>query len=114
MNMSAVIAGLNDALRRAIPIGTPGNKIVMSRALASIPADTLVHVWNAVRGFDDFNADNDPHGEHDCATLDVNGAPEQVMFKIDYYDKALEFGSENPADPNVTTRVLTLMLVSDY
>jgi hypothetical protein len=31
-----------------------------------------------------------------------------------YYDTALEFGSENPADASVTRRVLTIMLPEDY
>ena len=33
---------------------------------------------------------------------------------MDYYDKELEAGSEDPADPEKTTRVLTLMLAEDW
>jgi hypothetical protein len=36
-----------------------------------------------------------------------------IRFTIDYYDRALEWGSENPADPSVTTRVMTIMLPGD-
>lgn len=36
-----------------------------------------------------------------------------VFFKIDYYDLALDYGSENPADASITTRVLTIMLRED-
>lgn len=36
-----------------------------------------------------------------------------VYFKIDTYDLALEYGSEDPADARVTTRVLTIMLAQD-
>ncbi|WP_174297426.1 DUF3768 domain-containing protein [Sphingomonas bacterium] len=36
-----------------------------------------------------------------------------VYFKIDAYDLALEYGSEDPADASVTTRVLTIMLAQD-
>ena len=54
------------------------------------------------------------HGtiEHDLGTFDIDG--ERIMFKIDYHDKTMEFGSEDPSDPAVTTRVLTIMLASDY
>jgi hypothetical protein len=37
------------------------------------------------------------------------------MFKVDYYDrKSMDCGSEDPADPSMTTRVLTIMYASDY
>ena len=39
---------------------------------------------------------------------------ERLMWKIDYYDKDIRNGSEDPADPAVTTRILTLMLSSEY
>jgi hypothetical protein len=29
----------------------------------------------------------------------------KIFFKIDYYDKNLEWGSEYPSDPEKTTRV---------
>jgi hypothetical protein len=35
-------------------------------------------------------------------------------MKIDYYDAAMEFGSEDPADASVTTRVMTILLPEDY
>jgi hypothetical protein len=37
-----------------------------------------------------------------------------ILFKIDYYDVNLEFGSPDAADPAVTKRVITLMLAEEY
>ena len=65
-----------------------------------------------VATFDDFSADNDPHGEHDFGSFDLAG--DKFFWKIDYYDPTLEFGSDDPADPSKTTRVLTLMLAAEY
>lgn len=36
------------------------------------------------------------------------------LFKIDYYDASMEFGSEDPADLSKKTRVLTIMLAEDW
>jgi len=37
-----------------------------------------------------------------------------MFWKIDYYDRSLEYGSNDPADPSQTVRVLTIMLASEY
>ncbi|WP_042467047.1 DUF3768 domain-containing protein, partial [Sphingomonas sp. FUKUSWIS1] len=36
-----------------------------------------------------------------------------VYFKIDYYDAAFQYGSEDPADASITQRVLTIMVRED-
>jgi hypothetical protein len=36
------------------------------------------------------------------------------MWKIDYFDLKLELGSDDPADPAATVRVLTVLLPSEY
>ena len=102
------LSNLNDVLRQTFQ----GGKIMKTCSVAALDPDTQARVLQAMRTFSDFNEDNDPHGEHDCALFEVDG--EQFMFKIDAYDKDMEYGSEDPADPTKTTRVLTLMLPSDY
>jgi len=50
--------------------------------------------------------------ERDFAAIDFLGR--KVWMKIDYYDAAMEFGSDDPADASVTTRVMTILLPEDY
>ena len=87
-------------------------KTYLTRGLLSKGSDFIAKACAAVRSFNAFTDNNDPRQEHDCATLDVDG--ETVIFKIDYYDLDLEYGSPDPADPNVTRRVLTIMLAEEY
>ena len=53
-----------------------------------------------------------PHGEHDFGALTVAGV--RLLWKVDYYDAAMTGGSPDPADPSVTTRVLTVMLAHEW
>ncbi len=108
LSKSANIAELNDEFRKT---GT-GGKIVITRAVANLPSEVISRAVAIVKTFNDFTADNDPHGEHDFFRFEVAG--ETFFWKCDYYDKELQFGSEDPRDPEKTTRVATLMLASDY
>jgi hypothetical protein len=102
------IARLNDHLRQTFT----GGKVVMTQGVASLSEETRVKLLGAVRTFTAFTADNDPHGEHDFGSFEVEGA--QFFFKIDCYDTSLDYGSADPADSRVTTCVLTIMLASEY
>ena len=101
------ISALNDQLRRT---GT-GGRVVLTAGIAALPPEAMAAVVLAVQVFEGFTPDNDPHGEHDFGLLDAAG--ERVMFKIDYYDLALAMHSPDAANPEVTIRVLTIMLASD-
>ena len=65
-----------------------------------------------VQRFDAFGPENDPHGEHDFGAFDLAG--QRLFWKIDYYDPDLRYGSSDPANPDLTRRVITIMLVSEY
>lgn len=65
-----------------------------------------------VQQFEDFLEDNDPWGEHDFGSLVFRG--QRVFWKIDPYDLTMTGRSPDPADPEVTARVLTVMLATEY
>jgi len=102
------IAFLNDGLRRTFARG----KVVMTAGVAELPEQTLSQILERVRHFDEFTTDNDPYGEHDFGSFDVAGVT--YFFKVDYYSPDMEGGSEDPADPEKTTRVLTIMRADEY
>ncbi|MER8460428.1 DUF3768 domain-containing protein [Mesorhizobium sp. M0028] len=85
---------------------------MLTVGITGLQADVRAEIIAAVARFENFNDDNDPHGEHDCAVIEVGG--KTVIWKIDCYDKSLQFGSGDPADPAATTRVLTIMLSEEY
>lgn len=104
----AAIRQLNDSLRQT----GAGGRTMLTPGVAALPADALSAILRGVVAFDAFTPDNDPHGEHDCASFDVRG--HRVMWKIDYYAPDLDHHSDNPADPSITRRVLTVMLAEEY
>ena len=55
---------------------------------------------------------SDDSPERDFAVIEFLG--HKVWLKIDYFDAAMEFGSEDPADAAQTTRVITILLPEDY
>jgi hypothetical protein len=108
VSKAARIRELNDAFRKSFS----GGKILMTAAVYELPDMVKAAALQKVAAFEAFTEDNDPHGEHDFGSFKLVGRT--FFWKIDYYDERCQFGSEDPADPKKTTRVLTLMLAEDY
>jgi hypothetical protein len=106
MDATTKIRDLNDRFRQTLA----GGRVVMTRGIADREDNSAVIA--RVRQFSDFSSDNDPYGEHDFGAFDHAG--DKIFWKIDYYDRALQCGSEDPSDPEATTRVLTIMLADEY
>ena len=83
-----------------------------STFFAELPLDLKARIILAVQSFANFDAENDPHGEHDFGSFELAG--ETYFFKVDYYSPDLTSGSEDPADPEKTARVLTIMRADEY
>lgn len=103
---TATIALLNDLAR----VTLTDCRLVITSGIAAL-AD-MEAVIQQVRSFTDFNASNDPYGEHDFGSFDHEG--QTVFWKIDYYDPDMLMHSPDPSDPAVTCRVLTVMLAEEY
>ena len=99
------IRALNDQFRRSLR----GGQLIMTRQVAE--RSDVAMIVDRVRTFDSFSVANDPYGEHDFGSFEFG--PDRFFWKIDYYDSRVEFGSPDPADPAVTTRILTIMLADE-
>ena len=104
----ARIRELNDAFRLSFVGGT----VLLTAGVNALPAEVKARTLMRVRSFDQFDADNDPHQEHDFGAFEIDGA--KFFWKLDYYDRERRYGSPDPSDPDQTTRVLTVMLAEEY
>jgi hypothetical protein len=102
------IRELNDELRTTLS----GGKLMFTEGVAALGPKAQQQIIEALSRYDDFDADNDPYGEHDFGLITIDGC--DLLFKIDYYDLDLTFHSPDAADASVTTRVLTVMRADEY
>ncbi len=102
------IRHLNDQLRQSLA----GGVLVMTAGVIALGHARQLTILQAVAAFDTFDESNNPYGEHDFGAVDVEG--ERLFWKIDYYDRNLSAHSPDPADPSITTQVLTIMLAQEY
>jgi len=90
---------------------------MLANSVASSPVELRQQIIAKVRDYDDFKSTDEldeyeRDDEHDMGFFEINSV--SYLFKIDCYDATMEYGSENPADASITTRVLTIMESRDY
>ncbi len=115
--LAARIAEQNDRFRRTwgADLTVPG-QIVLTRGVADLSPAAKAIIMQRVQGFDVFTEDNDPYGDHGFGAFEfeVAGNSCHIFWKIDLYDTDYSMGSDDPANPTVTRRVLTIMHASEY
>lgn len=104
------IAQLNDRLRMQgdMTLGQWG----ITPGIYSTFGNDVKQVLQMVATHEPGPDEDNGEGERDFGSLEFNG--EKVFWKIDYYDPTFTYGSDNPADPEKSRRVLTVMLASEY
>lgn len=100
---SVIIAEDNDRFRNSNPAEFTITVGVWENCSVS-------EVVSKVRSFSEFSEDNDPYGEHDFGSFELDG--NKLFWKIDYYDQ----NKSGFCDPlsNDCHRVLTVMLAEEY
>jgi hypothetical protein len=101
------IRELNGAFRRSFV----GRAVMITAGVETMPLDQRRSLLQKIRSFDAFSDDNDPHHEHDLGSIDEAGVRclEDRLLR-----PQTEFGSPDPAEPAVTTCVMTIMLADEY
>lgn len=99
---------LNDNLRKHLI----GGRVMLTAGINAKSQDDIARILSKVRQFNHFTEANNPYNEHDFGSFDYKG--EKIFWKIDYYDKNYQYLSEDPSNPNLTNRVMTVMLASEY
>jgi Protein of unknown function (DUF3768) len=96
------IRDLNDAFRQTFRGGT----IWLTEAVTALPEAEKRAVLKKVQTCARFD-NSDSLGEHERVSVEHLG--QQYVARIDYYSLDLRRGSDDPADPSRTVRVLTIM-----
>ncbi|WP_316014675.1 DUF3768 domain-containing protein [Roseobacter sp. HKCCA0434] len=112
----AILRAQNDAFRTSL--GTDPRyqgRVMMTPGILQLSPEAQERAWDAIVEESVFD-DNDPFEEHGSGSVEVTieQGPVTLCWKIDCYDLAYEFGSEDPTDPGRTRRVLTLCFPSEY
>lgn len=102
------IKTLNDNFRKTFI----GGRVMLTYGIKTKTHDEIAKILEKVRSFDNFTTANDPYGEHDFGSFDYKG--QKIFWKIDYYDKNMQYLSEDPTDISKTIRTLTIMLAEDW
>lgn len=115
--LPALIAAQNDRFRATwgADFTVPG-RIVLTPGVVALGYDVLVQIMVAIQSFADFTEANDPSGQHDFGAFFVTYGGEKVKlyWKIDLYDPAYAFATDDAADVTKTRRLLTVLLPSEY
>lgn len=73
----------------------------MTSGVNALGTKAVVDILISIKAFNNFNEDNDPHGEHDFGSF--NYEDQKIFWKIDNYNGQEEYDL-----------VLTIMLADEY
>ena len=116
----AIIAEQNDCFRRTLGFAPVWNgqplhgMAVTTPGFRDLPEFVQIALTREMVNCKNFDAENDPYGDHSFGVVEVNG--HRAFWKIDIYDMDYSFGVSLPeaTDPRQVRRVLTLYLPSEH
>ena len=102
------IRQLNDILRKTFV----GGQVMLTTGIRAKSAEDQAEILQKVCSFNEFIKAKDLYGEHNFGIFTHNG--KNIMFKIDYYNKTYDRMSDDPSNPDITNRVMTIMCADEY
>ena len=107
------IAELNDTFRQAIGTHNQSGQVFKTPGICELAIADQLEIFKLVRTFNNFTQETDnSFGQHDFGRLTYKD--HLIYWKIDYCDLNGEVGSPDPADPEMTRRVMTIMLSHEW
>ena len=102
------IRALNDDARQRLTAGTAN----LSPGVMALGPAGVHRIIKAIASYDNFDPDDDRFEQHEAGTFDADG--HTIFFKIDSLDLAEEGLSPDPADFEVTVRIINVMLTDEF
>jgi hypothetical protein len=117
--IAKIIAEQNDMFRQRIgdPFGIYSSikgRYIMTQGIIRLTLEDHQDIIDKIRAFNAFTPDNDPYKEHDFGRFQLDENKQDILWKIDYYDPTYQYHSEDKSNPEVTKRILTVMLAHEY
>lgn len=102
------IRQLNDRFRSTFV----GGAVYVTPAVEALEPEVRKTLLEKVRAYSAFDHKADPFEEHDFGELTV--AETRFFWKIDCYDRRCKRASPDPCNPDLTTRVLTILRADEH
>jgi hypothetical protein len=100
---------LNDAFRQTLL----GGRVAITHGVVdALGADGCEKLMDRIINYEGFVIDNERYDEHNFGIVFMSG--KTFIWKIDYYSTDMENTSYDPTDTDVTQRVMTIMLSTEY
>ena len=75
------IRALNDLFRQT----SQGGQILMTHGVSNFNPETIGRIAEAVKNYNDFSEDNDPYGEHDFGSFEID--EHKLFWKIERHPR---------------------------